>query len=200
MTRSRKMVDEGSAGGWLGEPGCLDLVVAVAEAAQVVGERGPPGGGVSDVPVAGGGRADAAAGQVPGCPAAGELAGVVGLGVAEDGRVRGLGPGRRPGGGGTPGWAVVARRLARRRCRRRVRVARCAGAAGCWRGSRDGRGVVAVQDAVGVADDAGGGGGDAVPGGEDGCGGLGARVACRPSLPGRQAAPLAVTPWRAQVM
>ena len=71
-----------------------------------------------------------------------------------------------------------------------------------WRvlaGRRDGRGVVAVQDAVGVPDDAGGGGGDAVPGGQDGRGGLGARVAAGPACRvGEFAA--GVTPWRAQVM
>jgi hypothetical protein len=37
-------VDEGAAGGWFGEPGCLDLAVVVAEAAQVIGERAPPAG------------------------------------------------------------------------------------------------------------------------------------------------------------
>ena len=52
---------------------------------------------------------------------------------------------------------------------------------GLLAGSRDGRGVVAVQDAVGVPDDAGGGCGDAVPGGEDGRRGLGARVAAGPA-------------------
>ena len=36
-----EVVDERSAGGEAGEPGGLDRVVVVAEAAQVVGERGP---------------------------------------------------------------------------------------------------------------------------------------------------------------
>ena len=61
-----------------------------------------------------------------------------------------------------------------------ARAGRCRGPG---RGRRDGRGgVVAAQDAVGVPDDAGGGGGDAVPGGQDGCGGLGAGVAAGPAF------------------
>ena len=48
-------VDEGAAGGAGGEPGGLDHVVVVAEAAQVAGEGGPPGGGVPDLPVPDGG-------------------------------------------------------------------------------------------------------------------------------------------------
>ena len=48
--------------------------------------------------------------------------------------------------------------------------------------------------------DAGGSGGDALSGGQDDCAGLGARVACRPSSPGRAAAPAGVMPWRAQMM
>ena len=52
---------------------------------------------------------------------------------------------------------------------------------GSLAGSRDGRGVVAVQNAVGVPDDAGGGCGDAVPGGEDGRRGLGPWVAASPA-------------------
>ena len=77
-------VDEGSAGGAGGEPGCLDRVIMVAEAAQVAGEGGPPGGCVADVPVLDGVGGDAAGVQVAGCPAAGELPGVEGMGVGED--------------------------------------------------------------------------------------------------------------------
>ncbi len=79
-----KPVDEVSAGGAGGEPGCLDRVIMVAEAAQVAGEGGPPGGGVPDVPVADGVGGDAAGVQVAGCPAAGELPGVEGMGIGED--------------------------------------------------------------------------------------------------------------------
>ena len=57
----------------------------------------------------------------------------------------------------------------------------CGRGGGLLAGSRDGRGVVAAQDAVGVPDDAGGGCGDAVPDGEDGGGGLGAWVSTGPA-------------------
>ena len=125
-----------------------------------------------------GGVADAAAGQVAGRPAAGELAGVVGLGVAKDGQ----------GARARPGPAAGVRRDARPEGRPggwRHRPAgsgpRAGRGGGLLAGSRDGRGAVAVQDAVGVPDDASGGCGDAVPGGEDGRRGLGAWVAAGPA-------------------
>src|ERR1019366_1628943 len=121
---------------------------------------------------------DAAAGQVGGCPASGELGGVGGLGVAEDGHDARARPGRRPGRGRTRGRSgglaadgLVIVSL----------VMPCGRGGGLLAGRRDGRGVVAVQDAVGVTNDAGGDCGDAVPGGEDGGRGLGARVSAGPA-------------------
>jgi hypothetical protein len=69
-----EVVDERAAGGDAGEPGGLDRVVVVAEGAEVAGQRGPAAGGVSDVPLAHQGVADAALGEVGGYPATGELA------------------------------------------------------------------------------------------------------------------------------
>ena len=131
------------------------------------------------MPVPRGGLGEAAAGQVPGRPASGELAGVVGLGVAEDGQGARARPGWRPGCGGTPGWSGGGPAAG-------VVVLPASGVrggrgGGLLAGSRDGRWVVAVEDAVGVADDAGGGCRDAVPGGEDGGCGLGARVGAGPA-------------------
>lgn len=147
-------VDERPPSGRLGDPCGLDLVIAVAEAAQVLGEGGPrvrgvgvgEGGprGVPDVPLAGDDGADAAAGQVLRYPAASEPVGVEVPGVGEDApgarvRVRG-----RPGGraaGGSAWRGVGAGRGGARADRGR----------GSGRGHRDGRaGVVAAQDAVGV--------------------------------------------------
>src|SRR3984957_1939500 len=78
-------VDERSPGGLFGDSGGLDVVIAVSQAAQVVGQGGPPGGGVPDVPFGGGVGADAAGFQVSGRPAPGEPGAVEGLGVPEDG-------------------------------------------------------------------------------------------------------------------
>ena len=79
-----EVVDERAAGGDAGEPGGLDRVVVVAEDAEVAGQRGPSAGGVSDVPLAHRGVADAALGEVGGYPAPGELAVVERHGVVQD--------------------------------------------------------------------------------------------------------------------
>ena len=147
----------------------------------MIGERAPPGGGVSDVPVPRGGLGEAArwsGTRAPSFRRAGRCSRSRRRGGRPGARAR---PGWRPGcggrgwsGGGPAGWR---RRPAGRAC--------AVAGAGCWRGAGRAR-VVAVEDAVGVADDAGGGCRDAVPGGEDGGCGLGARVGAA-SLPGRQA-------------
>ena len=79
-----EVVDEASAGGDAGEPGCLDRVVVVAEGTEVAGQRGPSAGGIADVPPADRGAADAALGEVGGYSAAGELAVVELHGVVQD--------------------------------------------------------------------------------------------------------------------
>ncbi len=195
MTRSRNRSMSVPREDGLATPGGLDLVVAVAEAAQVVGERGPSGRGVPDVPFGGDGGADAAAvrgTRVPSCRRAGQR--------RSPGRrwrmrrvSRSEGP-ARPGGCG---------RLAAGPGVRPRRAGRDGGRAAAWPARaarrRPGRGRRRAG-AVGVPGDAGGGGGDAVSRGQDGCGGLGARVACRPSWPGARARPAAVTPCRAVTM
>ena len=93
--------------------------------------------------------------------------------------MRGLVPAGGRGAAGRRAGVVVARRLASSSCR--LRAVRGGRGGGLLAGSRDGRWVVAVEDAVGVADDAGGGCRDAVPGGEDGGCGLGARVGAGPA-------------------
>ena len=177
-------VDEGSAGGAGGEPGGLNRVVVMAEVAQVAGEGGPPGRCVPDVPVLDGGGGDAAGVQVTGCPAAVELPGVEGVGVGEDaaGSLVGLGWLAR-------GWlGDRAAYLGRAGV-----VLACAGVPGLrgegGAGGEAGDGVVVtVQDADGVAGDACGCCGDAVAGGQDSGGGLGAWVGAGPAGRVEQAA------------
>ena len=63
-----EVVDERAAGGAAGQPGRLDVVIGVPEAAQVPGEHTPSGGGVSDLPSGDRRLADAAAPGLPALP------------------------------------------------------------------------------------------------------------------------------------
>ena len=108
MTRS-EVIDERPAGGNAGQPGGLDRVVRMAKAAEVIGERGPSAGGVSDVPLPHRRSGYAAVSQVGGYPAAGELGEVEPFGGQQDVLDPGLTFGGRGGhnGGGQIGRAHV---------------------------------------------------------------------------------------------
>ena len=144
----------------------------------MAGEGGPPGRGVPDLPVPDGLRGDAAGMQVAGCPGAVELAGVEGQCISQDTADVLVWP-RWRAGGGLAGQDARLRAGGLVLARAGRRGLRGGGGGKAWGG------VVAVQDANGVGGNAGGCCGDAVTSGQDGGGGLGARVGRRPSWPGR---------------
>jgi hypothetical protein len=172
MTRS-EVVDKGSAGGSAGQSCRLDRGVVVAEAAKVIGERGPSGRGVANAPLRYGLRAETAGREVAGDPAALDGPEVKRFCFRQDadvGRRRasrgGLGDLRAPGGSGGAFWFSIGSHGWHELLNR----------AGC--GLHRGR---AEQGDVEVRGDGGGGRRDAFSDGLDSCLRPGAGVAAGPA-------------------